>query len=158
MRSFRFLALIAALLVVLALPAQAETSTSLEAAQMLQQTLGPGKSITGSDASDILAALTTAAARRPDMLTEMAALIAVARPDIMADLKKAIAQINPASADSIIRLIEQASINPTIDQLAALAGVETAPAADSSGGSGGSSPPGDADLGWVAGPGDGSPN
>ncbi len=113
------------------------------------------------EGQDILAALEKAATAKPAQLQEMATLVVVARPDLTEGVKALIAKLNPQNAEEMTKAIETASVNPTVDQLAALAKAEGASPA-----SGGDSDSGstldDTDLGWAGyGPGrheDGSSN
>lgn len=160
MRSFvRFGFLVVLFLTASGYSVHAEPVTSLQAAQLLQQNLGSGKTLGSGEGADVLAAFSAAARQNPGLLAEMAALIAVARPDLVDSLKETIRRISPEGAASIIESMEQASINPSIDQLTSLASLEgIAPA---SGENEGSAPDnaGDSDLGWAGyGSGNGSPD
>lgn len=160
MRRLSLLAVVFALLV-LALPAQAAATQADEALKQLQRALGSTRTISGGEGQDVLAALEKAAQAKPALLQEMAILVVVARPDLTDGVKALVARLNPVQAAEMLRAIETASVNPTVDQLAALAQAEGSGPA-SNGGADGESPLDDTDLGWAGfGPGpheDGSSN
>ena len=127
MRSFKFVMLAVLAAGIVAMPAMAgDAVSSQQAVKMLQQAMGPAKSLSSGDKADIMAAFTHATGQNPDLLQELATLIAVARPDLVTDLKSTIQLIRPELAQQIIDQMEQASINPSVDQLAALANLEGA--------------------------------
>jgi hypothetical protein len=65
----------------------------------------------------------------------LAALLAAGRPDVVAALSEAVKEICPATAEVIIKDIEESASNPNPDQLAAIATTEGgAPAAGPEGG------------------------
>lgn len=107
-------------------PAQAESVTPAEAAQVIQAQLGASQTLSNGESDNIIAAFEAAATAHPEMAAELAQLVAAARPDLGLQLKASIIKIAPDKADSIIELMEQAANNPTVDQLAALAEIEGA--------------------------------
>lgn len=146
MRIIRFVLVALFMGVVATAPVQA--AAPLEAAQAVQAQLGAGKTLTNGEAADIIAAFESAAAAHPDMLSEMAALVAAARPDLGAQLKASIIKLNPDNADSIIEQMEQAANDPTADQLSALAAIEGREPSSGHDDSGSGEKDG-SDLGWA---------
>lgn len=149
MRFLKLLFLSAALSVAFMVPAGAGPAETTSAAQALQQALGNTKVISSGEGPEVLQALEAAAISKPDLLGEIAALVAVARPELVADIKKSIRLLAPQNAAAVIRFMEQASINPSVDQLAALAALEGISPASGSSFSSDSQQERGVDLGWA---------
>lgn len=149
MRSLKLMLLSAAVSLVLVAGAHASPAETTKAAEALQQALGSTKILGTSEGPEVLQAFESAAIDNPALLSEMAVLLAVARPELVAEIKKSIRLLTPVDAESVIKTMEQASINPTVDQLAALAGLEGAAPAASSGGAVSNGNSDNVDLGWA---------
>ena len=139
MNSIRVLAMIAVLALAPLAPAFASFTTPSEAATALKQSLPSGSSLSMASPETVLAALSTAAAKNPEMLDQLAILVSVARPDLSEDLRQIVAEFSPSGVDAIMDKVDEASSNPAADQLAAIAEIEgAAPAAGDDEGTDGS--------------------
>ncbi len=148
MRSLQAVFLCALLSLTMVGMAHANPADITTAAQALQKELGTGKAISSSEGPVVLQALESAAISKPELLGEMAALLAAARPELAGEIKKSITVLALSDVDATISKMELAAVSPTIDQLAALAALEGA--APASGGNVVSSEDLDSpDLGWA---------
>ncbi len=123
-------------------PAQDVEITPSQASSLLKAALPAGVTLGAGSASDIMAAYTSAAGSNPGTYDDLGRLIAVARPDLVDSINGAVrAACSLAYAQDIINEIQDASANPTADELAAIAATDgVAPAAgpDAGGGDAGS--------------------
>lgn len=139
MKSIRVLAMAAVLALAPFTQASASFTTPAEAATALKQSLPSGSSLSLAAPEDVLAAFSTAALKHPEMLDQMAIVVSVARPELIDDLRPIVAGFSPSGVDAIMDKVDEASSNPSADQLAAIAEVEgAAPAAGDDEGTDGS--------------------
>lgn len=101
-----------------------------DAATMFQSSLPSGVTLGAGSEDEILGAFSQSMLNNPAAIGDIAALIAVARPDLVDGLTNAVRESCSANANLIITKIQEASANPTADQLAAIAATDgVAPAA-----------------------------
>lgn len=123
-------------------PAQDVEITPSQAAALLKAQLPAGVTLGAGSAADIMAAYKSAANATPGTYDDLGRLIAVARPDLMDSINGVVREVcTMAYAQDIINKIQDASANPSADDLAAIAATDgVAPAAgpDGDGGDAGS--------------------
>jgi len=89
-----------------------------------------GTTINAASPDQLLTAYTSLVKADPTLASELAGIVALARPDVIESLSKTVAEVCPLAAESLKLKIDETAMNPSADQLAALANAEgTAPAA-----------------------------
>lgn len=93
-----------------------------------------GTTINGATEAQLMGAYAAAVKSDPTLASELAGIIALGRPDVIEGLNKSVGEVCPMAVKELQKKIEETAMNPTADQLAALANAEgTAPAAGEAG-------------------------
>lgn len=100
----------------------------------LSSALGSGTTINGATEEQLISAYASVVKADPTMASELAGIIALGRPDAIEGLTQSVAEVCPLAVEALKQKIDTTAMNPTADQLAALANAEgTAPAAGDAG-------------------------